>query len=150
MNLRGDPRLSRTLEISSQLCLSTTPPRDVTVTQWTSPHLSTKVTPSPFESNRADELESFRSRWRQEIQKAHSPVRNKVHDSAVAVLQEPSPRHSEDDALPSRADITRNNTPLEVYENAILKERQGSLSEAVIQYRRAFKVLHPLLIRGLM
>jgi F-box protein 9 len=36
--------------------------------------------------------------------------------------------------------VVQEETPLEIYENAILKERQGSLSEAVIQYRRAFKV----------
>ena len=104
----------------------------------------------PFQSNRADELESFRSRWRQEIQKANPPVLNKVHDSNSSLPtstppQESSSRHSEDDALPSRADVTRSNTPLEIYENAILKERQGSLSEAVIQYRRAFKVPYPSL-----
>ena len=112
-----------------------------------------KVPPSRPEYNLIDELESFRSRWRQEIQKAHSPVRNKVHDSnssppVSATPQESLPRHSEEDTLPSRADIIGNNTPLEVYEDATLKEKQGNLSEAVIQYRRAFKVPYLLLNRG--
>jgi len=54
-------------------------------------------------------------------------------------LKESSPRSSLDDSV-GRADVNRAKTPLEVYENGILKERQGNLSEAVMQYRKAFKV----------
>jgi hypothetical protein len=58
--------------------------------------------------------------------------------------RETSPRQSLDGS-PLRQRIK---TPLEMYESAILKERQGSLSEAVIQYRKAFKVAPLLLSMG--
>jgi hypothetical protein len=98
---------------------------------------------------RIDELEHFRSTWRQEIQKgrgAHSPIRTRPGQSEVSrsppvSLKESSARLSEDDSLALPTENVPTNSPLEVFENAILKERQGSLSEAVIQYRKAFKVV---------
>jgi hypothetical protein len=70
-----------------------------------------------------------------------SPSTNPLHR-----LSSSGPRRSEDDAVvPTRTEPVVK-SPLEVFEGAILKERQGSLSEAVIQYRRAFKVC-PLLQR---
>ena len=101
-----------------------------------------------------DELESFRSTWRQEIQKqkSHSPPRYRTRargqeaavSESLSSPRETSPRQSLDGS-PLRQRIK---TPLEMYESAILKERQGSLSEAVIQYRKAFKVAPLLLVMG--
>jgi hypothetical protein len=98
---------------------------------------------------RIDELEHFRLTWRQEIQKsrgAHSPIRSRPGQSEVSrsppvSSKEASSRRSEDDSLPPLSENPKINSPLEVFEDAILKERQGSLSEAVIQYRKAFKVV---------
>ena len=98
----------------------------------------------------ADELETFRSNWREEIQQhrnAQSPVRERESQrtttattrksaSPVATRELASPRRS----LEKEPLVLQEETPLEIYENAILKERQGSLSEAVMQYRKAFKV----------
>lgn len=103
--------------------------------------------PPKHPAYRIDELESFRSRWRQEIQKgreSRSPIRTRTaqtgesESSYNAPSQESSPRQSEEHSI--RVDANVGRSPLEVYENAILKERQGSLSEAVMQYRKAFKV----------
>jgi len=55
-------------------------------------------------------------------------------------LKESSSCPSEEDNPHVKVDSASSESPLEVYESAILKERQGSLSEAVIQYRKAFKV----------
>ena len=104
--------------------------------------------PTLSASNPIDELESFRSTWRQEIQKGkptQSPPRQRTQ-SAVAKtspVAPSSPRRSEDDSVTSTRTETVGKSPLEVYEGAILKERQGILSEAVMQYRRAFKVPVP-------
>jgi hypothetical protein len=95
-----------------------------------------------------DELENFRSTWRQEIQKgrgARSPVHQRTgsiesSNSPPQAFHESSPGRSEVDVFTHRTEASPTKSPLEVYENAILKERQGSLSEAVIQYRKAFKV----------
>jgi hypothetical protein len=67
----------------------------------------------------ADDLENFRSNWRKEIQKGQP-----TQDLEI-------------ETQPAKSQAV---TPLEIYENAILKEGQGSLSEAVLQYRKAFKV----------
>jgi hypothetical protein len=105
--------------------------------------------PFPESTYRIDELEHFRSTWRQEIQKsrgAHSPIRTRLGHSEVSrspplSSKEFSSRRSEDDSLSPPQENPEANSPLAVFENAILKERQGSLSEAVIQYRKAFKVV---------
>jgi len=104
-----------------------------------------------------DDLKTFRSRWRQEIEHdrdARSPARSRSgdvqshpaedvesHPAAQPFIEEPPllGRCSEDDG-PSVSEESKEQSPLEVYEEAILKERQGSLSEAVVQYRKAFKV----------
>jgi F-box protein 9 len=39
-----------------------------------------------------------------------------------------------------RHDVSKNESALEVYETGVMKERQGSLSEAIIHYRRALKM----------
>lgn len=91
-----------------------------------------------------DELESFRSTWRQEIQKhrSHSPQRQRTRTIEAAAPEarspprETSPRQSFENSPPQ----SRIKSPLEMYESAIMKERHGNLSEAVIQYRKAFKV----------
>jgi hypothetical protein len=105
--------------------------------------------PFPESTYRIDELEHFRSTWRQEIQKgrgAHSPIRTRLGHSEVTrsppLSSKEFPSHrSEDESLPPPPENTEANSPLAVFENAILKERQGSLSEAVMQYRKAFKVV---------
>jgi hypothetical protein len=101
-------------------------------------------------ADRIDELEHFRSRWRQEIQKGRgtaSPILTRTGGSESSSrsppvsIKESSSGRSEGDSLSRSPENAKINTPLEVFENAILKERQGSLSEAVIQYRKAFKVI---------
>lgn len=99
-----------------------------------------------FCSDGEDELETFRSRWRQEIEKgrdARSPIRSRSGQLETHPAAQPSPRRSEE-AASSVSDRDKEQSPLDVYESAIMKERQGSLSEAVIHYRKAFKVPPPL------
>jgi hypothetical protein len=101
-----------------------------------------------------DQLETFRSRWRQEIEKARSPLSSRTSgefESHPAAQPPPpsiaaetsSPRRSQDGAFREKEVSPLEVSPLEVYEGAILAERRGNLSEAVIQYRRAFKVPNP-------
>lgn len=98
-----------------------------------------------------EELEKFRSTWRQEIKKGRNascsghPSEGQSQSPRALTVQSSAPQRSEEDASSGGADRVDSKSPLEVYESAILKERQGSLSEAVIRYRRAFKVYPPKL-----
>ena len=100
-----------------------------------------KVHSPPSNPLTPDELESFRSRWRQEIQQSRAPQSpthpTTTHTLSAAPSVESSPRHSEDNPTTNttdKGDAHIGASPLDVYENAILKERQGSLSEAVVQH----------------
>jgi len=95
------------------------------------------------------ELEEFRSAWRKEIQRgreARAPTETwpEVNSTRAQEVPAPSsPRRSEEAVVPPHSDLRVEDdkrSPLEIYENAILKEHQGSLSEAVLGYRKAFKV----------
>jgi hypothetical protein len=72
------------------------------------------------------------------IQHFPDPQRAETHES----LRAPQTTRKESSEY-SVVEISSNapeTTPLEVYETAILKERQGNLSEAVLNYRKALKV----------
>lgn len=125
---RWRPKLSRTLQILDRRFPHRHGPL---YSRWWRYHFIIKLIP--------DELESFRSRWRTEIQKgreSQSPIRQR-HGQVDSTSIES--RHSEE-SIDNDVKDKNDKTALDVYENAILKERQGSLSEAVVQYRKAFKV----------
>jgi len=119
--------------------------------------------PPYFASDRLSvaDLDAFRSNWRRELSEKSSTekaTKSKHHDTVLAqkvrwaeadvVQQAADQPFTSQEILPSERQSTRQKsaghskrTALDVFESAMSKEQQGNLSEALKQYRQAFKVL---------